>query len=118
MAFSNVAPAASLRPFFRPPYGAYNSTVTSIAGQQGMALITWNIDTLDWKYRDAAYVRGAAVQNTTSGSIVLMHDIHSSTVDAVPGIISDLKARGYTLVTVTDLIGSKPQPSRVYSRRP
>ena len=101
----------------RPPYGAYNSTVTSVAGAQGMAVILWNIDTLDWKYRDAAYVRGAAVRNTTAGSIVLMHDIHSTTVDAVPGIITDLKAKGYTLVTVTDLLG-KPQPGKVYSRRP
>ena len=101
----------------RPPYGAYNSTVTSIAGQQAMAVITWNIDTLDWKFRDATYVRGAAVKDTTTGSIVLMHDIHSTTVDAVPGIITDLKAKGYTLVTVSDLIG-KPQPGKVYSRRP
>ena len=101
----------------RPPYGAYNSTVTSVAGQQGMSVVLWNIDTLDWKYRDATYVRGAAVNTTTPGSIVLMHDIHSTTVDAVPGIIADLKAKGYTLVTVSDLIG-KPQPGKVYNRRP
>ncbi|SDC11755.1 Peptidoglycan/xylan/chitin deacetylase, PgdA/CDA1 family, partial [Raineyella antarctica] len=100
----------------RPPYGAYNSTVTSISRDQGMAVITWSVDTLDWKYRDSAYVRNAAVANTTSGSIVLMHDIHPTTVDAVPGIISDLKARGYVLVTVTDLLGA-PQPGVVYSRR-
>ena len=101
----------------RPPYGSYNSNVISAASQQGLAIILWNVDTLDWKYRDSTYVRGAAVNNTTTGSIVLMHDIHSTTVDAVPGIITDLKAKGYTLVTVTDLIGN-PRPGVVYSRRP
>ncbi len=100
----------------RPPYGSYNSTVTSLAGQRGMSVILWSNDTLDWRDRDAGIVRQRAVNDSGSGSIVLMHDIHSTTVDAVPGILSDLKSRGYTLVTVSDLIGD-PQPGAVYSRR-
>jgi peptidoglycan-N-acetylglucosamine deacetylase len=101
----------------RPPYGAYNSTVTSVSRQQGLAVIMWNVDTLDWKYRSSSYVRSAAVNNARNGAIILMHDIHPTTVNAVPGIISDLKARGYTMVTTSDLIGF-PQAGQVYSKRP
>ncbi|QGF23910.1 polysaccharide deacetylase family protein [Raineyella fluvialis] len=101
----------------RPPYGAYNSTVTSVAGQQGMAVILWNIDTRDWESRNTSAVITAATGPASSGSIILMHDLYPTTVDAVPSIISNLKSRGYVLVTVQDVIGD-PQPGRVYSRRP
>jgi peptidoglycan/xylan/chitin deacetylase (PgdA/CDA1 family) len=48
-----------------------------------------------------------------AGSIILMHDIHATTVDAVPGLIAKLKAAGFTLVTVPQLLGS-PTPGTVY----
>lgn len=54
--------------------------------------------------------------NTTAGSIVLLHDSYSTTVDAVPGIISDLRARGLTLVTVETLVPSM-QPGDVVRSR-
>lgn len=103
------APAPTL---FRPPYGAYNATTRAL----GVPLVLWNVDPLDWKYRSAPTVTRKVLAQVRPGSIVLLHDIHGSTVDAVPGIISQLKARGYTLVTVPELLGS-PQPGRVYSRR-
>ena len=101
----------------RPPYGARNATTDSISGQLGLAVILWSIDTLDWRYLDTARLRSVVAANATPGAIVLMHDIHATTVDAVPGIISDLRSRGYTLVTVSELIGS-PAPGVVYSRQP
>ncbi|WOP17228.1 polysaccharide deacetylase family protein [Raineyella sp. LH-20] len=101
----------------RPPYGSYNSTVTSIAGQQGMAVILWNNDTLDWQSRNTASVISRATGSATPGGIILMHDLYPTTVDAVPSIISNLRSRGYAMVSVSDVIGD-PQPGRVYSRRP
>jgi len=98
----------------RPPYGARNTTVDAVAGQQGLAVILWSLDTLDWKYPDPARIRSVVATGAVDGTIVLMHDIHSTTVDAVPGIIADLRARGFTLVTVTELLGS-PRPGVVYS---
>lgn len=103
------APAPTL---FRPPYGSYNTATRSL----GLPVILWNVDPLDWKYRSAPTVTRKVMEQVRPGSIVLLHDIHGSTVDAVPGIIRQLKARGYTLVTVPELLGS-PQPGRVYSRR-
>ena len=66
----------------------------------GPPAVLWNRDPLDWKPRDAAETRRRAVEGARPGSVVLMHDIHASTVDAVPGIVDDLRAQGYRLVTV------------------
>lgn len=98
----------------RPPYGARNATVDYISGQQGLAVILWSLDTLDWQFRDPVRTRSVVVNGAVDGTIVLMHDTHSTTVDAVPGIISDPRARGFTLVTVSEILGS-PVPGIVYS---
>jgi peptidoglycan-N-acetylglucosamine deacetylase len=96
----------------RPPYGAYNSNTR----QLGVPLILWNVDTLDWRDRNSTIVRDRAVGNTTPGSIVLMHDLHSTTVSAAPGIIDGLRAKGYTFVTVDQLVPSAGPGDIVYSR--
>ncbi len=84
----------------RPPYGNYTEITQVYAGQP---MIYWTVDTLDWKYRDAGWVRQQAVGGAFDGAIILMHDIHPTTVDAVAGIIDDLKAQGYELLTVSEL---------------
>ena len=84
----------------RPPYGDVDDRVRSIATRTGLQVILWNLDTLDWKTKDAGETRRRAVEGARPGSVVLMHDIHATTVDAVPGIIDDLRAQGYRLVTV------------------
>jgi peptidoglycan-N-acetylglucosamine deacetylase len=96
----------------RPPYGAYNSNTR----QLGVPLILWNVDTLDWRDRNATIVRDRAVANTTPGSIVLMHDLHSTTVSAAPGIIDGLRAKGYSFVTVDQLVPTAGPGDLVYSR--
>ena len=100
----------------RPPFGAYNSTVTQAAGSQGLAVVYWSLDTIDWRGQDATIVRTRAAR-ATPGSIILMHDSMPTTLAALPNIISDLKAKGYVLVPVGDLVGN-PVPGRVYSRQP
>ncbi|WP_425308689.1 polysaccharide deacetylase family protein [Ammonicoccus fulvus] len=101
---------------FRPPYGARNSAVDAMAAEAGEAVILWDVDTDDWRTRSASATRKAVADQARSGSIVLMHDIHGSTVDAVPGIISDLQGQGYVLVTVSEILGGST-PGRVYTRR-
>ncbi|UKJ64230.1 polysaccharide deacetylase family protein [Cellulosimicrobium cellulans] len=86
--------------FLRPPYGDVDDRVRSVATRTGLQVILWNLDTLDWKTKDAAETRRRTVEGARPGSVVLMHDIHATTVDAVPGIIDDLRAQGYVLVTV------------------
>lgn len=86
---------------FRPPYGSYNKSVLS---QTNLSAVNWTVDTNDWRYRTSAPV----VQNVSTyahdGAIILMHDIHQWSVNAVPQIIKNLKAQGYTFVTVSTLL--------------
>ncbi len=99
----------------RPPYGAYNDRVLEAAG---VPFIFWSVDPLDWKDRDAEIV-AARIVDAPPGAIILAHDIHQSTVNAVPAIIVALKNRGIHFVTVTKLF--EPQellPGHVYSQQP
>lgn len=89
----------------RPPYGATNAhMIDMIASQYGMPSILWDVDTQDWKHPGVDVVVQRVLSKTKSGSIILLHDIHSSTVDAVDRVVAGLQARGFTLVTVSELI--------------
>lgn len=88
----------------RPPYGSVNQTVRSTVPQP---MILWTIDPEDWKYRDVTTVRANSVKAAFDGAILLLHDIHSTTVDAVPGIIDDLRAQGYEFLTVSELAAER-----------
>lgn len=92
----------------RAPYGAHNATVRAAAARP---LVHWSIDTLDWKHRDPARIIRTVTTQTKPGDIVLLHDIHRTTVDAVPGIITALKSRGYHFVTVDQLFAPKKLPA-------
>ena len=100
----------------RPPYGAVNKNVKSATGR---SIVTWTVDTEDWRSRDAQAVIDY-VQNygDLDGEIVLMHSIYESTADAVRVLVPWLQEQGYQLVTVTELLayyyGELPQPDRFY----
>jgi peptidoglycan/xylan/chitin deacetylase (PgdA/CDA1 family) len=85
---------------FRPPYGAVNEAVQNTTG---LPIILWNVDTLDWKYRDPARILKVVKENVKDGSIILMHDIHQSTADGLDAVLAYLKNEGYDFVTVKEL---------------
>lgn len=99
--------------WLRPPYGATNDRVAAVAGQRGMSLALWDVDTLDWQNRNADITCRKAVENAVAGSVILMHDIHPSTVDAAPCIIDGLRAKGLRPVTLDEMID--PVPGRTYT---
>lgn len=94
-------------PFTRPPYGDWNSTVGEALGQP---MILWSIDPRDWADRNASLVCNRVVSVAFDGAIILVHDIHASTVDAVPCIIDNLRAQGYQFMTVSDLAATRGVP--------
>lgn len=113
-----VEAASGVRPtLVRPPYGATSDTVTSVLSQRNEPAILWDVDTEDWKNKDAAMTTERALAGVRPGAILLMHDIHASTVDAVPGIVDGLRAAGYTLVTVPDLLGPDLVGGQAYFNR-
>ncbi len=99
----------------RPPYGSYDNNVRSAAG---VPIILWNIDTLDWKYRNKDKVCQSIVDNAHDGAIILMHDLYETTVDGVIMAMDKLQHEGYAFVTVSELAYLKDkdlQSGKVYS---
>jgi peptidoglycan/xylan/chitin deacetylase (PgdA/CDA1 family) len=100
----------------RPPYGSTDARVAAETRREGLAQILWNVDTFDWRDHRPAKVAARAA-HARPGSIVLMHDIHRSTVEAVPAVLDRLAAKGFTFVTVSELYGKGPVPGRTYGAR-
>ncbi|MCW2924872.1 MAG: polysaccharide deacetylase family protein [Thermoleophilia bacterium] len=100
--------ATGSRPtIFRPPYGARNAHLDAIAASQGMRDVIWDVDTVDWSRPGTRAIVDSAVHDAHDGSIILMHDgggDRSQTVAAVDQVITGLKARGFELVTVPQLV--------------
>ena len=90
----------------RPPYGAVNGAVLEQLRLRGMSSILWSVDTRDWADRNSDIVCSRAVAGARPGAIILMHDIHQTSVSAVPCILSALKQQGYSFVTVQGLLSN------------
>lgn len=84
----------------RAPYGNTNSRVRSVAGAP---FIYWSVDPQDWKDRDANTVKNRVVNNAHDGAIILLHDIHSTSVDGALAAIDILLDKGYEFVTIREL---------------
>lgn len=84
----------------RVPYGATNDSVNAICG---MSMIQWTVDTLDWKTRSTEATVENVLSNAKDGDIILMHDIHSTSVEAAKQLIPSLQSKGFKLVTVSEM---------------
>lgn len=91
---------------YRPPYGQTRlSQRKKIKEAFGYTSILWDVDPLDWQSpRTAKKVHDRVLAQTKSGSIILCHDIHATTIEAMPGLFDELKARGYQFATVSQLM--------------
>jgi peptidoglycan/xylan/chitin deacetylase (PgdA/CDA1 family) len=92
---------------FRPPYGRTDDRVLHLAYQFGLAQVMWTGTTLDWDLRDAKKIKATVLRLAKRDGVLLMHDTVPQTVKAMPGIVKELKKRGYHLVTVPTLLGVK-----------
>ena len=90
----------------RCPGGNYNNTVKAYAKDAGVPIIQWSMDTRDWESRNKSAIL-KHTSNVKDGSIVLMHDIYSTTVDAAIEMMDRRINQGYTLVTVPELLKAK-----------
>jgi len=98
----------------RPPYGSTNLRVKQQCYQEfGYPTILWSIDPFDWKRPGATVVKNRIVAGAHPGAIILAHDIHAATIDAMPDTLDTLLAKGYRFVTVSQLLNmqsSSPAP--------
>ena len=98
----------------RPPYGSYNDDVREAID---LPFVTWNLDTNDWKYRDAENAKDYVLTHYKDGGIILMHDIHASSVEGVKLFIPLLKEKGVQITSVSRLAklkGIKLENHEVY----
>ena len=96
----------------RPPYGAVNERVRqSMFQDHGFDVIMWSVDPLDWQRPGAEVVRQRLVDGAKPGGILLAHDIHPGTIEAMPGTIRDLKAKGFGFATVSQLLALQDAPA-------
>ena len=108
-----IGRAAGVQPrTFRPPYGGLLQRQREMLfAEFGYPTILWNVDPLDWKRPGPSVVCARILSHTTAGSIVLAHDLHGSTVDAMPATLDGLLRRGFQFVTVSQLLAMKAEPT-------
>ena len=88
----------------RPPYGAMNQSVKSTSPYP---LIMWSLDTLDWKTLDAQATHETIMENVQDGDIILLHDLHESSVQSLATVLPALVDAGYQIVTVSELMEAR-----------
>lgn len=106
----------------RPVGGAYDDKVQAVMKELGLPIINWDADTLDWKTKtDPSSVKNNLIDLAKDGSIVLMHDMYTGTVQGVLQAIDELQSRTdktYAFVTVSELAAVKGitlEPGKVYT---
>jgi peptidoglycan/xylan/chitin deacetylase (PgdA/CDA1 family) len=98
----------------RPPYGSVNDKVNSLID---MNIILWNVDTLDWKYKDAFKVKEEILKYAEDGAIILLHDLYETSVDGALLAMDELITQGYAFVTIDEMAklrGVKLNSSKIY----
>jgi peptidoglycan/xylan/chitin deacetylase (PgdA/CDA1 family) len=107
---------------FRPPYGNLTPELVQRAKVLGLTTVKWDVDAEDWRHPGVSAIRERVLASVQPGAIIVMHDnieTHGQTVEALPGIIAGLEARGYRLVTITQLLGDSfvlHRPARRHGR--
>lgn len=104
-AFKN-ATGQDMKPYVRPPYGAKNASVLKAISDGGYThTVMWNVDTNDWKKKSSSDLINHVLNNAGNGNIVLMHTTPSSnSAKALPKMIEGLQSKGYSLVTISELL--------------
>lgn len=106
---SAIVKATGVQPrTMRPPYGAlYQQQRELIMNEFGCPTILWSVDPRDWQRPGVSVVRQRILSETNNGAIVLAHDLHAPTVDAMPGTLDGLLGKGFKMITVSQLLAQK-----------
>ncbi len=90
---------------FRPPYGNHNQRVLDAATDRNMKTVMWSVDPSDYDRISATTLANRVLDRVGPGGIVLFHEGHARTREALPLIVEGLRERGYSFVTVSELLG-------------
>lgn len=93
----------------RPPFGQYPKNVQEVTKELGLRIVTWNIDTDDWRATtNEDRMTSLVMEGLKDGAIILMHDRSEKAYNTTARIIDDIRAKGYEFVTVSELLGLTP----------
>jgi peptidoglycan-N-acetylglucosamine deacetylase len=108
-----IGRAAGVRPrTMRPPYGGLLQRQRELVYNEfGYPTILWSVDPLDWKRPGPSVVASRINAGASAGGIILAHDLHAQTVDAMPAALDGLLRRGFKFVTVSQLLAMKTEPA-------
>lgn len=102
---------------FRPPYGAFNRRQRlMLHAARSMPTVLWSVDPQDWRRPGASVVADRILGHSSSGSIILSHDIHSGTIDAMPRALDGLTERGLRFATMSQMLGWPTWQNRNFRR--
>lgn len=98
--------AASARPYFRPPFGDYDAGVLADVGRLGYgSTVMWTVDSMGWRGLDAASITRRCLDGAAPGAIYIFHvGEQSRDGDALPAVIEGLRARGFEIVPLAELL--------------
>jgi len=91
-------------PIYRPPFGATDERIVNISTELGYGIVKWTLDPVDWRERDADIIYYRIMSQVENGSVILLHDIHLTTAQAMERVIPSLIEQGFQLVTVSELL--------------
>ncbi|MEO5914584.1 MAG: polysaccharide deacetylase family protein [Luteolibacter sp.] len=108
-----IGSAAGIQPrTMRPPYGGLLQRQREMVHAEfGYPIILWSVDPFDWKRPGANVITSRILAGASAGGIVLSHDLHGQTVDAMPATLDGLLSRGFKFVTVSQLLAMKTEPA-------
>lgn len=110
--------ATGMRPtLLRPPYGSVTARQKRwLHDELGYDIILWDVDPFDWKNPGPSVVTNRILKETRAGSIVLSHDIHAQTIEAMPQTLRELEDKGFKFVTVSELLKMATAPTTPTSK--
>ncbi len=110
-----IKEAAGVEPLtMRPPYGSYSTRQREWTFKEfGYPAVMWSVDPLDWKRPGPGVVADRIIKGAGNGAIILAHDLHSQTVDAMPRTLDGLTERGFRFVTMSQLFALENRWTRI-----
>jgi peptidoglycan-N-acetylglucosamine deacetylase len=101
--------------YFRPPGGQYNSRILSMAAQEGYRMILWNVFPKDHARPSPEKIYDRIMASAADGGVVLLHSGVEETLQVLPRVIKDLRAKGFQFLTVSEMLEENINPSVVSS---
>lgn len=101
--------------YFRPPGGRYNRRILEMAAQDGYRMILWNVFPQDHNRPAPGKIYERVMAGAADGGVVLLHSGVAETLEALPGLIADLKAKGFQFLTISEMLDEQVDPRVVSS---